>query len=87
MAALEAAGARRALSIAPGGEPLHGEQGARVTLFQVPDDIVAIRRDQPQLARRWRQALRDTLGAAMQHGGRVQGFTRSGWYVVVRVPH
>lgn len=48
----------------------------------VPDDIVAIRRSDPDLARRWRHALRDTLGAHVMAGGTVRGVTRDGRYVL-----
>ena len=37
----------------------------------------------PELAQRWRFAVRDTLGAALSTG-RVDGITRDGWYVVRR---
>jgi len=54
---------------------------------QVPDDIVAIRRSDPALARRWRNAVREVLGDAMSSGYRVTGATRDGWYVLRSSPH
>lgn len=58
-------------------------EGQRV-LCATPDDIVAIRRREPDVALQWRRALRETLGAAMNDGYSVAGFTRSGWYVLER---
>ncbi len=49
---------------------------------ETPEDIVAIRRTDPAQARRWRHALRETLGTHMMAGGRVRGLTRDGWYVL-----
>lgn len=53
-------------------------------LCGTPDDIVTLRRDDPEGAMIWRRALRNTLGSAMQKGYEVTGFTRSGWYVLER---
>jgi predicted GNAT superfamily acetyltransferase len=55
-----------------------------VVVCATPDDIVALRRSDPQRAVHWRRALRDTLGEAMTGGYRVTGFARSGWYVLER---
>lgn len=60
------------------------DASARVLLCATPDDIVDLRGRDPELARRWRGALRDTLGAALNDGYQVTGFTRSGWYVLER---
>jgi predicted GNAT superfamily acetyltransferase len=51
-------------------------------LLQVPDDIVALRRRAPELARAWRLAVRAALGQAMSAGYRVTSVTRDGWYVL-----
>ncbi|HET7467537.1 MAG TPA: GNAT family N-acetyltransferase [Candidatus Dormibacteraeota bacterium] len=48
----------------------------------VPEDIVAIRRRDPALARRWRHQVREALGGAMSRGHRVTGFTRDFEYVL-----
>ena len=53
-------------------------------LVQVPSDIVAIRADDPELASRWRRALRATMGEALGRGLAATGITRSGWYVLER---
>jgi predicted GNAT superfamily acetyltransferase len=58
------------------------EDWGRVVLCATPDDIVELRRADPSAARTWRTGLRDTLGAAINDGYRVTGFTRSGWYVI-----
>jgi predicted GNAT superfamily acetyltransferase len=55
-----------------------------VVLCATPDDIVELRHRDPDGARVWRAALRDTLGKAMDDGYRVTGFARSGWYVLER---
>jgi predicted GNAT superfamily acetyltransferase len=60
-------------------------QGA-IELFQIPEDIVVIRGADPELAHRWRLALRNTLGAALEEGAHAEGITRDGWYVVRRLP-
>jgi predicted GNAT superfamily acetyltransferase len=48
----------------------------------VPEDVVALRRDRPDQARRWRLALRATFGRAVEDGYRAEAITRSGWYVL-----
>lgn len=73
---------RAALSIDADGEPVAAPSSARVLICQVPDDIVAMRLTNPARARRWRLALRDSLGGAMARGYRVNGATKSGWYVL-----
>jgi predicted GNAT superfamily acetyltransferase len=75
-------GAVVALAVGDAGEPVAGGESARVLLCEVPDDIVALRRSDPPLARSWRVALRKTLTEAMAAGYEVTGATRSGWYVL-----
>jgi predicted GNAT superfamily acetyltransferase len=55
-----------------------------VVLCATPDDIVALRRDDPYAGRLWRTSLRETLGKALDDGYGVTGFARSGWYVLER---
>lgn len=55
---------------------------ARTLAVQVPDDIEHLRRLDPTTALVWRHAVREVLGGAMAHGGRVTGFSRSTGYVV-----
>jgi predicted GNAT superfamily acetyltransferase len=82
--ALRRAGARVLLREDPGGRPLAGDPGPSggTLLAQVPDDIVAMRGADPELARRWRAALRATMGEALGRGLAATGITRSGWYVL-----
>jgi predicted GNAT superfamily acetyltransferase len=58
--------------------------GIPAVLIQVPGDIVAIRAADPDLASRWRRALRATMGGALARGLAATGITRSGWYVLER---
>ena len=71
-----------ALSVGDSGEPVATAASARVLLCEVPDDIVALRRSDPSLARSWRMALRKTFIDAIAAGYEVSGATRSGWYVL-----
>jgi predicted GNAT superfamily acetyltransferase len=83
--ALRRAGARVLLEEDPAGRPLTsdpGPPGAAAMLVQVPDDIVAIRGADPELARHWRAARRATMGEALGRGLAATGITRSGWYVL-----
>jgi predicted GNAT superfamily acetyltransferase len=83
--ALRRTGARVLLEEDPAGRPLigaPGPPGATALLAQVPDDIVAIRGSDPELARHWRAALRATMGEALGRGLAATGITRSGWYVL-----
>jgi predicted GNAT superfamily acetyltransferase len=75
-------GALVVLSAGDGGEPVATGASARVILCQAPDDIVALRRSDPSLARSWRMALRKTFTDALAAGYEVSGATRSGWYVL-----
>ena len=79
---LREGGAVVALLVGEAGEPVTGSSSARVLLCQVPDDIVALRRSDPKLARSWRMAQRKTFTAAIAAGYEVSGATRSGWYVL-----
>jgi predicted GNAT superfamily acetyltransferase len=79
---LLSAGAATVLSVGDAGEPVETATFARVLLCQVPEDIVALRRADPVLARSWRMALRRKLTDAIAAGYEVTGATRSGWYVL-----
>jgi predicted GNAT superfamily acetyltransferase len=84
LAALLARGAAVALRVGSGGEPVAGSAGDGVRLCQVPADIVALRRERPELALAWRLALRTALGGALAEGHRVTAMARPGWYVLER---
>jgi predicted GNAT superfamily acetyltransferase len=53
-----------------------------VALVPTPDDIVALRRSDPEAVARWRVRTRAELTAAIDSGARVVGFTREGDYVI-----
>ncbi|MGN6792991.1 MAG: GNAT family N-acetyltransferase [Streptosporangiaceae bacterium] len=71
-----------------GGEPTAatapnaGSTGTGRLRCWIPDDILAIRRSDPGLARRWRLAVREALGGALAEGYQVTGVTEPGWYVL-----
>ncbi len=75
------------LSVSASGEPAAKPIACHLALAQVPEDIVAVRRRDPALAKRWRRAVRATLGEAMATGYRVTGATRDGWYVLAAEPN
>lgn len=50
----------------------------------VPQDIVSLRREDPDRAHLWRLGLRATMGRAIADGYRARGMTRDGWYVLTR---
>ena len=64
------------------GRPHEVEVAAGDVLCEVPEDIVEIRRTDPELAREWRRKVRAALGDHLIAGGRVKGFTREGAYVL-----
>jgi predicted GNAT superfamily acetyltransferase len=51
-----------------------------------PDDIVVLRRTDPNEASAWRLRLREELGGQLANGGAVVGFTRAGDYLVRPAP-
>ena len=67
---------------AAAGHPLEPRADPDALRVRVPEDIVAIRRDDPARARQWRQQVREALGGAMTNGWRVEGFTRTFEYVL-----
>jgi predicted GNAT superfamily acetyltransferase len=72
------------LTVGPGGEPVRTPGDADSRLVQVPTDIVALRQQDPALARAWRQALRDVLVPAFADGLAVVAVTRDAWYLLAR---
>jgi len=75
-------GAAVLLSVGPDQAPLYGEEaGGGAVLAQVHPDIEALRTADPETAARWRRALRETLGAAMQDGRHLTAAGRDGWYL------
>ena len=72
------------LEVAADGGPHCLDHESDRIACQVPDDIVALREQDPGSAARWRRALRGTLAEALTDGYRVDGFTRSGHYLLSR---
>ncbi|HEV2216263.1 MAG TPA: GNAT family N-acetyltransferase [Candidatus Dormibacteraeota bacterium] len=64
------------------GRPFAPEVDADAIRVPLPQDIVAVRRHDPELAKRWRHRLRDSLGGALSRGHRVLGMTRDFEYVL-----
>lgn len=77
-----AAGAADVLTCSELGAPSLTSSTAPVRLLQLPRDIVEMRRDDAQLARDWRLALRQALTDAFRDGLEVVGVSRSSCYVV-----
>lgn len=79
-------GAAIALSIADEEPEIH-EVAAKsdVLVVALPPDIIAIRRNDPALAGRWRMAVRSVLAPALASGMEIVGFTNEGAYLVERV--
>ncbi len=73
-----------ALSSTDAGAPLLGSTNATLLRVAVPTDIERMRAAEPALAREWRVAVRDVLGALIASGARVSGFDRDGWYCLTR---
>lgn len=87
LARLRSAGAAERLTVGPDGDPeLHPADGPHL-LLAIPEDVEAIRADDPALAELWAAAVRVALGGALADGYRVTGFARDGWYVLARDPH
>lgn len=59
-------------------------EGRAVLLLRVPEDIVTVRTQNPELAWAWRRAQRQALGGSLDSGYQILGVTRSGWYVLER---
>lgn len=77
-------GATVALHRGADGGPRPGSPHGRTVLVAVPADIETLRREAPEVAGRWRVAVRDTLTALLGDGLRFAGFDRDGWYILTR---
>ncbi|WP_217214720.1 chorismate synthase [Streptomyces sp. AC550_RSS872] len=70
---------------APDGGPLaRRDLSDRYVWCRVPDDIVALRAADPELALRWRRAVRDVFTKAFADGFLATGMSRDGWYTLTR---
>lgn len=80
VAVLQAEGATVILDNGAAVRPAVGE----VLLAWVPEDVVALRRSDPERALAWRRAARESFGEAIDHGYVATTMSRSGWYVLRR---
>ncbi|MFJ6532089.1 GNAT family N-acetyltransferase [Microbacterium sp. NPDC091662] len=72
------------LSVGEDLGPLRHRTDARLVRVALPRDIETLRLTEPASATAWRLALRETLGASLEGGGRVLSFDRSGAYTIDR---
>lgn len=78
-------GAAPTTHTAPDGAPLaRRDLDERHVWCRVPDDIVALRAADPELALRWRRAVREVFTKAFADGFRATGMSRDGWYTLTR---
>jgi predicted GNAT superfamily acetyltransferase len=66
------------------GKPVVDSSAAQVLKAWIPRDNLQLRERDPDAAASWRQALRDTVGAAIRRGYVAVDMTRDGWYTLVR---
>lgn len=70
---------------APDGGPLaRRDPDDRHVWCRVPDDIVALRAADPELALRWRRDVREVFTKAFAEGFTATGMSRDGWYTLTR---
>jgi predicted GNAT superfamily acetyltransferase len=65
-----------------GDEPRPGTFGAPTLSVATPADVERLRADRPDVAVRWRMAVRDALTTALGKGYRIGGITRDGRYLL-----
>jgi predicted GNAT superfamily acetyltransferase len=66
------------------GAPVFRPPAAATVLAWVPEDIVQMRRDRPNHATAWREALRRAVGGCLDDGYRAEAITRDGWCILAR---
>ncbi|MFC8092530.1 chorismate synthase [Streptomyces sp. NPDC057301] len=70
---------------APDGGPLaRRDPQDRYVWCRVPDDIVALRAADPELALGWRRAVREVFTKAFADGFTATDMSRDGWYTLTR---
>jgi predicted GNAT superfamily acetyltransferase len=84
LSVLEREGAAVALAVGEDEAPIEKRARGDILLVGVPEDIVEVRQRDEVLGQRWRLALRDVLGNALNDGFVTAGMTRSGFYVLRR---
>lgn len=82
----EPASSTTAVGLGADGGPvvLEADATASTLLVALPEDVEALRVTRPDLAGRWRLAVREALGSALAAGYRIGGVARSGHYVLER---
>ena len=66
------------------GKPALGSLDGDTRLAWIPENIVRLRDEDPDSARAWRSALRETVGRSLLEGCSAQAITRDGWLVLTR---
>jgi predicted GNAT superfamily acetyltransferase len=74
------AGAAIALDYDEDNRPVAVDAVAPRLLCHIPEDVVELRKMDPEMGHDWRRALRRTFGHALQNGHKAMAITRSGWY-------
>ncbi|MCP2248208.1 putative acetyltransferase, GNAT superfamily [Lentzea aerocolonigenes] len=69
---------------APDGEPLARTDGERIWC-RVPHDVVRVRKESAELARQWREAVREVFVDAFARGCVATSMSRDGWYGLERL--
>jgi len=64
------------------GEPVLTPRRSERLRCWIPEDILSARRADPDRAGRWRMAVREALGGALNDGYEVTGLMEPGWYVL-----
>jgi len=64
--------------------PVVDTSSAPVLRAWIPPDVVELRQRDPEAAARWREAVRDSVGDAIQRGYTAVDMSRDGWYTLVR---
>lgn len=70
------------LGLDPDHPPFEGTDVVDPLLIPTPDDVVSLRRTDPEAIQRWRRETRAAWHAALDDGRPVEGFTRTGEYVL-----
>lgn len=66
----------------PDAAPHDGSDIEGAELVPTPDDVIALRRTDPDAVAAWRRRTRERLRTALAEGRHVHGFTRAGEYVL-----
>lgn len=68
--------------IGPDGEPVLVEAAGSLWC-RIPEDVVALRHQSPEIAAAWRSCIRSAFSTAFASGHRARGVSRDGWYQLV----